>query len=187
MLSHNPTAPGSTTNDHGGTQVGWTSGIARTPTEFSLTPALSGRPTTNEPDRPEALSPTSIRRAGMSRGAVNRKGQLQSEVDPQWTRASARYSRCRRRARRPGQRRGARTTHRSVVPFERARVPRGPPSTAHFKKATGKPRREPHTREHVQRICSWPDRSSSTSAARREVALRLPEGRRAESLCTRRP
>lgn len=63
------------------------------------------------------------------------------------------------------------------VPFERARVPRGPPSTAHFKKATGKPRREPHTREHVQRICSWPDRSSSTSAARarRRRAYLMPK------------
>ena len=154
---------------------------------YSLSPELYVRPTTDELDRPVAISPAIDPPSRHVEGAVNRKGQLQSEVDPQWTRASARYSRCRRRARRPGQRRGARTTHRSVVPFERARVPRGPPSTAHFKKATGKPRREPHTREHVQRICSWPDRSSSTSAARREVALRLPEGRRAESLCTRRP
>ena len=173
MLSHNPTAPGSTTNDHGGTQVGWTSGIARTPTEFSLTPALSGRPTTNEPDRPEALSPTSIRRAGMSRGAVNRKGQLQSEVGSPWTRAAARQTRA---------------TPGSASKRMPTRVfgSRGPPSAALFRgSATGN--REPHPREHVQRIALWPNRSSSTPAVHGEVALRPPGGRRAERLCTRRP
>jgi hypothetical protein len=120
---------------------------------YSLSPELYVRPTTNELDRPIAISPAIDPQSRHVEGALTGKGQGQSEVGPRGTRASARYSRCSRRAR------GARVSveahaprTEAWVPFERVRVPRGPLNATHFKKASGKPRREPHTREHGPRV-----------------------------------
>jgi len=93
---------------------------------YSLSPELYVRPTTDELDRPIAISPAIDPPSRHVEGAVTGKGQGQSEVGPRGTRASARYSRCSRRARRPGQRRGARTTHRSVGPFRKGACPARP-------------------------------------------------------------
>ena len=116
------TALDSTFHDRGRNWV-WTMPPRRF---YSLSPEFYVRPTTDELDRPVAISPAIDPPKRHVEGAVNRKGQLQSEVGPRGTRASARDSRCSRRARRPGQRRRARTTHRSVGPFRKGACPARP-------------------------------------------------------------
>ena len=58
------------------------------------------------------------------------------------------------------------------------RVPRGPPNAAHFKKATGKPRREPHTREHGPRVA----RGRTAHHPRRPPAWRASNAQSTEAL-----
>ena len=145
---------------------------------YSLSPELSVRPTTDELDRPEAISPAIDPPSRHVEGTVTRKGQLQSEVGPPWTRASARYSRCRRRARRPGQRRSAcpqgylaRAAHQT--PLTSRKRPVNSKGTTYA--PTWSTRR------------SWPDRSSSTPAACLESEQRpIHGGAGPRKLCTRR-
>ena len=91
---------------------------------YSLSPELSVRPTTDELDRPEAISPAIDPPSRHVEGAVTGKGQLQSEVGPPWTRAAARQTRA---------------TPGSASKRMPTRVfgSRGPPNAALFKEATG--------------------------------------------------